>query len=225
MWESIHMEDFCRCVRFKAINVQTLWHEYNRWLKPIPHYDYFYNNIPASLLKPYHFDPALSDGNIEQVYGKLRPRAVHHTSVMAPTFKIGVLGAGGGELYGQLHRESERISYFGQFFEQGQCHRMVASWVWVVVIHDIARFNATSRMLTVGHCFAGISQSWLISTSQVCEYVRERASKRVWLFMSLWGDLTVNLNIHIDTHICVYNSSNINTVSKRFCSTGLHSVG
>lgn len=36
-------------------------------------------------------------------------------SVMAPAFKIGVWGAGGGELYGQFQGESERISNVGQF--------------------------------------------------------------------------------------------------------------
>lgn len=140
------MEGFCRRVRFKGMNVPTLWHEYNSRLKPNPRYDYFSKDIPTPKLKPYHFNPALSDGNIEQVYGKLRPRAVHHMSVMAPAFKIGVWGAGGGELYGQFHRESERISNVGQFW--GQYHRVVvASWAWVVVIHDIARFNTFSRML------------------------------------------------------------------------------
>ena len=55
-----------------------------------PTHDYFCSDIPTSRLKPCHFDPALSDGNIKQVYGKLHPRAVHHTGVMAPAFELGV---------------------------------------------------------------------------------------------------------------------------------------
>lgn len=56
-------------------------------------------------MKPYHFDPAFSQGNIEQVYGKLHPTAVHHTSVMALAFTIGVWVRVGESFMGSFTKE------------------------------------------------------------------------------------------------------------------------
>lgn len=191
-----YMEDFCRCVRFKGINVPSLWHEYNSWLKPNHCYDYFYNNIPTSQLKPCHFDPTLSDGNIEQVYGKLRPRAVHHTSVMASAFKIGVWVWVGESFMGSLTEKVKGYLTLDSFLSKGN----VTDWLqagpeksWSMILPDLTLFPGC-----LGHCFSGILQSWLFSTSQVCKcvYVRKRASKGVWLFMTQWGDLAVNLHTH-----------------------------
>lgn len=91
-----------------------------------------------------------------------------------------VFGCGWGGLYGQFLRESERISYFRQFFERGHCHRMVASWARVVVIHDIARFNALSRMLRslffffLAFCSPGSSQPLLSVCVCVCVVLEEQ---------------------------------------------------
>lgn len=165
------MEGFCRCVRFKGINVATLWHEYNSRLKPNPRYDYFYNNIPASHLKPCHFDPALSDGNIEQVYGKLRPRAVHHTSVMAPAFKIGVRVRVGESFMGSFTEKVKGYLTLDSFLSGGN----VTDWLqagpkllWSMILPDLTLLPGC-----LGHCFSGILQSWLISASQVCVWVGE----------------------------------------------------
>lgn len=66
--------------------------------------------------------------------------------------RLAQAGAGGGELYGQLHGESERMSYFGRLGERGRCHRTLASCAGAAVIHDIARFNAHFPKC-LGHCF------------------------------------------------------------------------
>ena len=190
------MEGFCRCVRFKGINVPTLWHEYNSWLRPNPPcYDYSYNIIPTSQLKPYHFDPALSDGNIEQVYGKLRPRAVHHTSVMAPAFKIGVWARVGESFMGSFTEKVKGYLILDSFFflSEGnvtECLQAGPELLWSMILPDLTLFPGC-----LGHCFSGILQSgW------ACVYVWGREwAERVWLLMTQWGDMAVDL------HTCTVN--------------------
>lgn len=147
-------------------------------------YDCFYNNIPTSQLKPYHFDPALSDGNIEQIYGKLCPRAVHHTSVMAPAFKIGVWVRVGESFMGSFTEKVKGYLTLDSFLSEGNITR-VASWAWIVVIHDIARFNAISRMLRSlflrQFCSPG-------SSRLVCRCKGEGKLESL-IFMTQWGDL------------------------------------
>lgn len=173
----------------------TLWRECNSCLKPNPRYDYFYNNIQAPQLKPYHFHPTLSDGNIEHVYGKLRPRAVRHTSVMAPAFTIAVWMEVGGELYRQLHNEVKGYLTLDSFLSKGN----VTEWLqagselfWSMILTDLTLFPGG-----LGHCFffcffvafcnLGSSQSHL-------KCVSERPRKRLWVAMMLLDDLALNLN-------------------------------
>lgn len=111
-------------------------------------------------------NPALSDGNIEQVYGKLRPRAVHHTSVMAPAFKIGVRVRVGESFMGSFTEQVKGYLTLDSFLSEGN----VTDWLqagpellWSMILPDLTLFPGC-----LGHCFSGILQPWLISTSQVC---------------------------------------------------------
>lgn len=139
----MHAIGFCRGT--------TLWHAHNSKLKPNPCYDYFYNNILASKLKPYHFDPAFSEGNIEQVYGKLRPTAVHHTSVIALAFMIGVWVWVGERFIGSFTKKVKGYLTFDSFLSEGN----VTEWLqagpelfWSMILPDLTLFPGC-----LGHSF------------------------------------------------------------------------
>lgn len=167
--ESVHTIGFCRGA--------PLWHAYNSRLKPNSCYDYFYNDILASKVKPYHFDPAFSQGNIEQVYGKLHPTAVHHTSVMAFAFTIGVWVRVGESFMGSFTKEVKghlTLDIFSCFFWARVMSQNGCKLAPVVLIHDIARFNAISRMLrslfSLAFCKPGSSQALMCVRVCVCDW-------------------------------------------------------
>lgn len=175
--------------------------EYNNWMKSNDCYNYFYNNIQTSQLKLCHFNPTSSDGNIEQVYGKLHPRAVRHNSVMAPAFGVRLRGE---SFTVQFHRKYSLLSTL--LFEWAQCHRLQAGpeLLWSMILPYLML-----SPVRLGHCFSGMLQYWLNLTFQVCAcvYVRDIANKGCWLFMTAWDDFTVNL--HTCTNILIADGNMI----------------
>jgi len=95
-----------------------------------------------------------------------------------------VYGRGWGRALWALSQRSERISYFGHFLEWGQCHRLGESWAEVVVIHDIARFNAYPRMLRSLFFLAFCRPCSSQPLKCVSVWGREQAKG---VFMTQWG--------------------------------------